>query len=99
MEKELIQTCTMFLVPASILFAAIGIARTEWLKALISLVGTGIGSLWSYRIISWPDLTGPDYNTALGLALILAVTAFISMIVHLVRAIMGYDENAVQITP
>jgi hypothetical protein len=90
----------MFLVPASILFVAIGIARTEWLKAaLISLVGTGVGCLWSYRIISWPDLTGPDQATALGLALIFAATAFVSMIVHLVRAIMGYDENAVQITP
>src|SRR5437870_4448351 len=89
MKKELVDVCQMFLVPASILFAAIGIARTEWLKAVISLIGAGVGILWCYRIYSWPDLALPDQITALGLGLIFGVAAIVSMLTHLVRAILG----------
>ena len=92
MKKELIDTCQMFLVPASILFAAIGIARTEPLKTLISVIGTGIGVLWFYRIYSWPELPTPDYVTALGLAITFAVAAAASTGVHAFRWATGRHE-------
>jgi hypothetical protein len=92
MNEDLIEMCKMFLVPATILFAAIGIARTEPLKALISAIGTGIGLLWAYRVIMWRDLSPADYNTALGLALVLAVAAAGSTVVHYVRWRNGEHE-------
>jgi len=39
MDKDLISACQMFLVPASILFAALGVAGTEQLKTLVSVMG------------------------------------------------------------
>jgi hypothetical protein len=39
MNSQLVQTCQMFLVPATILFAALGLSATEALKTLLSLVG------------------------------------------------------------
>jgi hypothetical protein len=98
MKKDLVDFCQMFLVPASILFAAIGIARTEWLKALISLIGAVVGALWCYRICKWPDLELPDQITAFGLGLIFGGAAAASTIAHLVRALMGISEDQVNLT-
>jgi hypothetical protein len=93
MKKDVVDFCQMFLVPASILFAAIGIARTEWLKSMVSLVGTGVGALWCYRVYAWQDLQPPDWTTAFGLGVIFGGLAAVSTIVHLVRAILGKSED------
>lgn len=44
--SELISACAMFLVPASILFAALGVAPTETLKAPISAMGFATAVVW-----------------------------------------------------
>jgi|tagenome__1003787_1003787.scaffolds.fasta_scaffold20316001_1 hypothetical protein len=93
MNKDLLDFCQMFLVPASILFAAIGIAQTEWLKGLISAMGAGMSALWCYRVHEWPELTQPDYVTAFGLGLTFGGTAAISAIVHFIRAMLGLEET------
>jgi hypothetical protein len=82
MDETLIAACQMFLVPASILFATIGLASTEPLKFLLSAVGAVLSGVWWYRIQQW-DLTPPDKNTALWLAGTFGVAAFISTVVHL----------------
>jgi hypothetical protein len=89
----------MFLVPASILFAAIGIARTEWLKSMVSLVGAGVGALWCYRVFVWQDLQPPDWTTAFGLGVIFGGLAAVSTIIHLARAISGKSEDEPLISP
>jgi hypothetical protein len=96
MKKELIETCQLFLVPATILFAAIGIARTEPLKTLISALGAGLSLLWLYRILEWPDrlrLEIPDQVTALGLASVFALAAAVSTVVHAWRWTTGKHER------
>ena len=84
MDETLIAACQMFLVPASILFVAIGLASTEPLKFLISAMGAVFSGVWWYRIQQWGDLTPPDKNTALWLAGTFLVAALISTVVHLV---------------
>jgi hypothetical protein len=39
MNVALIYACQMFLIPSTILFAALGAARTEGLKILVSIMG------------------------------------------------------------
>ena len=85
MEKEpnIIDECQMFLVPASILFAAIGLAGTEPLKALLSAMGVAISAIWLYRGSKW---TQPiDRHTAYGLAGIFGLAGIISAGVHIHR--------------
>jgi hypothetical protein len=77
----------MFLVPASILIVAIGIAPTEWLKVGISVIGAVIGALWCYRVWVWSELAQPDFVMAFGLGLIFGIAAVVSTIVHSYRAI------------
>jgi hypothetical protein len=40
MNKELVDACQMFLIPVTILFAALGASSTDQLKTLISLMGS-----------------------------------------------------------
>lgn len=82
MNQDLIQTCQMFLVPASILFAALGIAKTEPLKTLISGMGLAISLVWFYRIISWAGLTSADEFMGLNLAAIFLAASFVFVCVH-----------------
>ena len=98
MKKDVVDFCQMFLVPATILFAAIGIARTEGLTTLISLIGAVVGALWCYRIYTWPELALPDQITAFGLGFIFGGAATGSMIVHFVRARRGKNEDLPPVT-
>jgi hypothetical protein len=82
MDPNLINLCQMLLVPASILFAAIGIAQSVGLKALVSVIGTVLGGLWFCRFHTWWFLEPEDRITVLGLALIFGLAAFLSTVVH-----------------
>jgi hypothetical protein len=96
MNKDLVDTCTMFLVPASILFAAIGIAKTEWLKALISFIGVCLGALWFYCILYWaaqPPLNQVEKVTGLGLAFTFAAAAAVSTVVHVTLGIERWPDK------
>jgi len=61
-----------------------GIARTEWLKVGISLIGVIQSAVWIYRVNVWPDLSQPDWITAIVLASIFFLGAVYSLIVHFI---------------
>ena len=84
MNPQLIAMCHMFLTPASVLVAGIGIARTQWLKVGISMIGIVQGGVWIYRVHVWPDLSQPDWITAIVLASIFFLGAVYSLIVHFI---------------
>ena len=83
MNQHLMLTCQMFLIPASVLFVAIGVARTEALKTLLSLMACGVSLIWLARVYRWPfGLSFGDKFTALGLAIIFLVAAIICLVAH-----------------
>ena len=83
MNQQLIAASQMFLIPASMLFVAIGVARTEALKTLISLMACGVGVIWVCRVYRWAGfLSLGDKFTALGLAIIFLVAAIICAAAH-----------------
>lgn len=88
-----IEMSQMFLVPASILFASIGIARTEPLKALISLLGALLAALWFYRIFVWTELPLHDWRTGIGMAGIFCIASLVSTVVHIQRMRRGVGKT------
>jgi len=82
MDKNLVETCQMFLIPASILFTALGVATTEALKTLLSAMGTVLSLLWLYRLAQWTEFSDADATTAFGLAWVFTLGAVISLVVH-----------------
>ncbi len=58
----------MFLIPATILFAAVGVPNSQGLKLLVCLMGVATTGLWAYRVWYWAGLSIMDRRTALGLA-------------------------------
>jgi len=68
MNETLISACQMFLIPATILFAAVGVPNSQGLKLLICLMGVATTGLWVYRVWYWAGLSLMDRRTALGLA-------------------------------
>jgi len=82
-DKNVIEESQMFLVPASILFAAIGIAETEPLKALLSAMGVAISIIWLCRGFAWTQTL--DKFTAIGFAFTFLTGGAISMVVHVSR--------------
>jgi hypothetical protein len=84
---NLIEISQMFLVPAAILFGALGLAGTEQLKTLISLLGLATSILWIYRVRCWAGGPGIDRGTTLILASIFALTWSVSLVAH---AILWY---------
>lgn len=83
MKQQLIPALQMFIIPASILFVAIGVAKTEALKTLLSLMACGVGVIWFARVYRWVGgLSFGDNFTGLGLAIIFLVAAIICLVVH-----------------
>ena len=83
MNQQLIAASQMFLIPISILFAALGVARTEALKTLVSALGVGISVIWVCRVFRWAGfLSLGDKYTGLGLAIIFLVATIIALVVH-----------------
>lgn len=68
MNETLISACQMFLIPATILFAATGVANSPGLKLLVCFLGIATTGLWIYRVWYWAGLSVMDRRTALGLA-------------------------------
>ncbi len=68
MNETLISACMLFLIPATLLFGALGVANSSFLKMLVCLLGLGTSGLWLYRIWWWTSLSLIDRRTALGLA-------------------------------
>ena len=61
MNETVLSTCEVFVVPAAILFGAIGVASTQRLKTLVSLTGLITSGLWAARIWLLPGATPNKY--------------------------------------
>ena len=61
MKQELISTCQMFLIPSTIMFAALGVAGSEALKSLICGAGAFTSLVWFWTINRWSN---PDVHFA-----------------------------------
>ncbi|WP_065751087.1 hypothetical protein [Bradyrhizobium paxllaeri] len=83
MNETLISACTMFLVPATLLFGALGVASSSFLKILVCLLGAATTGLWLYRVWWWTGLSLMDRRTALGLAGMYAFAWLITFLVQL----------------
>ncbi|MBR1190350.1 hypothetical protein JQ634_02755 [Bradyrhizobium sp. AUGA SZCCT0240] len=83
MNETLISACTMFLIPATLLFGALGVANSSFLKMLVCLLGIATTGLWLYRIWWWTNLSLTDRRTALGLAGMFACAWLVTFLVQL----------------
>ena len=81
MNETLISACTMFLVPATLLFGALGVANSSFLKLLVCLLGGATSGLWFYRVWWWTNLSLIDRRTALGLSGMYAGAWLITLLV------------------
>jgi hypothetical protein len=84
MKQDLISACQMFLVPSSILFAALGIAGSEGLKTLISAMGIITSSIWWTTIYDWSGPSAGNIGPALWLSGLFAVAWILCFFTHLV---------------
>jgi hypothetical protein len=83
MNETLISACTMFLIPATLLFGALGVANSPFLKMLVCLLGGATAGLWFYRVWWWTNLSLIDRRTALGLAGMYAAAWLVTFLVQL----------------
>jgi hypothetical protein len=84
MEPTLISTCQMFLIPVTICFAALGVAKTEQLKTGISLLATATTAAWLGRVLLWskPPLSDVDYWTVVFLSCLFLAVWSASFVTH-----------------
>jgi hypothetical protein len=82
MDPTLISACEMFLVPATILFAALSVANTEQLKTLVSLMGLVTSGVWLTQVWLWQGLSRLDQGSALALAGIFTGAWLIALVAH-----------------
>jgi len=82
MNETLISACQMFLIPATILFAAVGVPNGQGLKLLICLMGVATTGLWAYRVWYWAGLSVIDRRTALALAGMYALAWIFTLLIH-----------------
>ena len=83
MNETLISACMLFLVPATLLFGALGVANSSFLKMLVCLLGVATTGLWVYRIWWWANLSLIDRRTALGLSGMYAAAWVITFLVQI----------------
>jgi hypothetical protein len=94
MNETLISACQMFLIPATILFAAVGVPNSQGLKLLICLMGVATTGLWLYRVWYWAGLSLMDRRTALGLAGLYALAWVFTLLVQLKNMVSpGYGRR------
>jgi hypothetical protein len=83
MNEALISACQLFLIPATLLFGALGVANTRGLKFLVCVLGVATTGLLLYRVWYWTGLSLIDRRTALGLAGLFAGAWVITLLVQL----------------
>ena len=83
MNETLISACQMFLIPATLLFAAVGVANSRGIKLLICLLGVTTAGLWIYRVWYWLGLSLLDRRTALVLAVLYGLALIFTLLVQL----------------
>ena len=83
MNETLISASTMFLVPATLLFGALGVANSSFLKMLVCLLGVATTGTWLYRIWWWTNLSLIDRRTTLGFAGMFACAWLVTFLVQL----------------
>ncbi len=83
MNETLIAACTMFLVPATLLFGALGVAHSSFLQMVVCLLGMATTGLWLYRVWWWTSLSLMDRRTALALAGMFAFAWVVTFLVQL----------------
>ena len=83
MNETLISACMLFLIPATLLFGALGVAHSSFLKMLVCLLGVATSGLWLYRIWWWTNLSLIDRRTALGLSGMYAAAWLITFLVQI----------------
>jgi hypothetical protein len=93
-NETLVATCQMFLVPATILFAAVGVANTRFVKLLVCLLGVAVAVLWIYRIWLWTGLSLIDRRTGLGIAGLFGL-CWVLTLLHQIKSMFtgGYDRR------
>jgi len=82
MEEKLSAACQMFLVPTTILFAALAAGITEQLKTLLCSIGLATCVLWLYRMLGWEHLPHLDKLTVVALASVFVLAWAIALPVH-----------------
>jgi hypothetical protein len=83
MNETLISACTMFLIPATLLSGALGVANSSFLKLLVCLLGMATTGMWLYRVWWWTSLSLIDRRTALGLAGVYACAWLVTLLLQL----------------
>ncbi|WP_371420964.1 hypothetical protein [Tardiphaga sp.] len=92
MNESLIAICQLFLVPLTILFAAVGVANARFVKLLVCLLGVGLAGLWLYRIWLWTGLSVIDRRTGYGLAGAFAL-CWVLTLLHQIKSSFGGGYN------
>lgn len=92
MNDTLVSACLMFLIPATLLFGAHGVAQGRGMKLLVCVLGAGVAGLWLYRIWFWTGLTLVDRHTALGLSGLYAAAWLVTLLAQL-RAFAGGGDG------
>ena len=94
MNETLISACQMFLIPATILFAAVGVANSQGLKLLVCVMGVATAGLWIYRVWYWAGLSLLDRRTALGLAGLYGLALIFTLLIQLKNMVSpGYNRR------
>ena len=92
MNDSLIATCQLFLVPLTILFAAVGVANTRFVKLLVCLLATALAAVWLYRIWLWSGLSVIDRRTGLGIAGGFAL-CWVLTLLHQIKSTFGGGQR------
>ena len=83
MDKDVSAACQMFIIPSTIMFAALANAGTEGLKTGIGLVGLATALIWLARLGSWTtDIKAADRRAALSLCWVFIVAWVVVTAVH-----------------
>jgi hypothetical protein len=83
MNDTLVSANLMFLVPATLLFGAHGVAAGHGMRFLVCLLGVGVAGLWLYRIWFWTGLSLADRHTALGLSGLYAAAWVVTLLAQI----------------
>jgi hypothetical protein len=93
-NESLIATCQLFLIPLTILFAAVGVANARFVKLLVCVLATALAALWLYRVWLWTGLSVIDRRTGLGLSGGFAL-CWVLTLLHQIRSSFsgGYERR------